>query len=99
MTEDDYDTFAEATQAMVKRIAAENTWLRHSLMELEARVTAMTKQVMQLEAKAKDVRQALRLPDGITSPAAARIKKITQRRVAAQPNAAREQPTPTRSKQ
>lgn len=60
MTEDEYDVFARATKSIVKRISAENTWLRHSLMEMEDRVEVMKEQLTHLEARAK-VHMALRL--------------------------------------
>ena len=42
MTDAESDVLVKAMKATVKRIAAENTWLRHSLMEMEARVAAMS---------------------------------------------------------
>ena len=58
MTDAQSDVLVQAMKATVKRIAAENTWLRHSLMEMEARVAAMTTQLTQLEARAREARKA-----------------------------------------
>jgi hypothetical protein len=58
VTDAQADVLMQAMKATVKRIAAENTWLRHSLMEMEARVAAMTTQLTQLEARAREARKA-----------------------------------------
>lgn len=59
MTEAEGDVRVKAMQATVRRITAENTWLRHSLMEMEARVANMATQLSQLEARLAAVRKAL----------------------------------------
>ena len=58
MTDAHSDVLVQAMKATVKRVAAENTWLRHSLMEMEARVAAMKTQLTQLEASAREARKA-----------------------------------------
>lgn len=97
MTDDDYAVLVKAMKTTVKRIAAENTWLRHSLMEMEARVTAMATQLTQLEARAKALRKALQFAG--THTTAATTKGSTQRSKAASTDAVRIQPTTHRSKQ
>jgi predicted nucleic acid-binding Zn-ribbon protein len=58
VTDTESDVLVQAMKATVKRVAAENTWLRHSLMEMEQRVAAMKTQLTQLEARAREARKA-----------------------------------------
>jgi predicted nucleic acid-binding Zn-ribbon protein len=58
VTDTESDVLVQAMKATVKRVAAENTWLRHSLMEIERRVTALSTQLTQLEARARKARKA-----------------------------------------
>lgn len=59
MTEADFKTFEKAAKATVKRLTAENTWLRHSLMEMENRVEAMKGHLAELETRAKALKKEL----------------------------------------
>ena len=97
MTDDEYAVLVKAMKATVKRIAAENTWLRHSLMEMETRVAAMAHQLTLLEARAKTLCKALKFAG--PQAAVATTKRSTQRSKPASTDAVRIQPTPPRSKQ
>ena len=57
MIADPYGVLVTVMKATVKRIAVENTWLRHSLMEIDARVRAMVEQLSQLDVKVKQARK------------------------------------------
>ena len=59
MNEAEYTVFEKSAKATVRRISAENTWLRHSLMEMESRVDAMVKQLDALEARVKAIKKRL----------------------------------------
>lgn len=59
MTDAEFDTYVKATKATVKRLTAENTWLRHNLMELKNRVNDMTVQLADLETRAKALKKSL----------------------------------------
>lgn len=59
MTDAEFKTFEKAAKATVKRLSAENTWLRHSLMEMENRVEAMKSQLAELETRAKALKKSL----------------------------------------
>ena len=90
MTAHDDDGFARAARATVRRIAAENTWLRHSLMEMEARVAAMKTQLTQLETGAREARKAL-APAATDRPQRTTAQKAT---TAAKVSPHDQQPTP-----
>ncbi len=59
MTDTEFDTYVKATKATVKRLTAENTWLRHSLMEMKNRVDEMSIQLADLETRAKALKKSL----------------------------------------
>ncbi len=59
MTDTEFDIYVKATKATVKRITAENTWLRHSLMEMKNRVDAMSIQFADLETRATALKKSL----------------------------------------
>jgi hypothetical protein len=59
MTNAEFENYDQAQKATLRRISAENTWLRHNLMEMENRVAAMTSQLADLETKAKALKQSL----------------------------------------
>ncbi len=59
MTDTEFDTYVKATKATVKRLTAENTWLRHSLMEMKNRVDEMSIQLAGLETRAKALKKSL----------------------------------------
>lgn len=59
MTDTEFDTYVKATKATVKRLTAENTWLRHSLMEMKNRVDGMSIQLADLETRAKALKKSL----------------------------------------
>lgn len=97
MTDDDYAVLVKAMNATVKRIGAENTWLRHSLMEMEARMAAMAHQLTLLEGRATALRKALKFAG--PQAAVATTKGSTLRSKAASTDAVQIQPTTPRSKQ
>jgi len=90
VTDTESDVLVQAMKATVKRIAAENTWLRHSLMEMEARVAAMKTQLTQLEARAREARKAL-APAATDRPQRTTAQKAT---TAAKVSPHDQQPTP-----
>jgi septal ring factor EnvC (AmiA/AmiB activator) len=64
MTQAEFNTCDQAQNARLRRISAENTWLRHHLMEMENRVAAMTSQLADLEARTKTLKKSLAaMPD------------------------------------
>jgi phage shock protein A len=78
MTGVDHKALAKSGQATVKRLNAENTWLRHTFMEMEARVAAMQSQLTELEARAKALKQSIANPPAnppAKSPSKSRSKK------------------------
>jgi len=62
MTDTEFDTYVKATKATVRRLTAENTWLRHSLLELKHRVDDMKAQMADLETRAKAMKKSLVVP-------------------------------------
>lgn len=54
-----FEPFKQAGRYRLMRLAAENTWLRHGLMELQERVEAMATQLNGLESRAKDLKKSL----------------------------------------
>ncbi len=59
MTHAEQKTFEQARKHQAKRLAAENTWLRHSLMEMQDRVAAMADQLTDLEIRTKALKKSL----------------------------------------
>lgn len=59
MNENEFATFETAYKSTVRRISAENTWLRHSLMELKIRVNEMDVQLSAIAKHAKSLRKSL----------------------------------------
>jgi len=55
----EFKCFQTSGRSRITRLAAENTWLRHSLMEMEARVAAMATQLTELEARARSIHKTL----------------------------------------
>lgn len=54
-----FTTFEKAARATVKRLSAENTWLRHSLMEVEIRVAGMHAYLDGLETRVRTLKRQL----------------------------------------
>ena len=59
MNEAEYTVFEKSAKATVRRISAENTWLRHTMMEMEARVEGMAQQLDALDARIKAIKKRL----------------------------------------
>jgi hypothetical protein len=59
MTHAEFENYDQAQKATLRRISAENTWLRHNLMEMENRVASMTTQLGELESRARDLKKSL----------------------------------------
>ena len=59
MNENEFATFETAYKSTVRRISAENTWLRHSLMELKIRLNEMNVQLSAIAKHAKALRKSL----------------------------------------
>ena len=68
MTDTEFDTYVKATKSTVRRLTAENTWLRHSLLELKHRVDDMKAQMADLETRAKAMKKSLVVPPANTEP-------------------------------
>lgn len=54
-----FEPFKQVGRYRVMRLAAENTWLRHGLMELQERIAAMATQLAGLESRVKDLKKSL----------------------------------------
>ncbi len=74
MTDAEYTVFEKSAKATIRRISAENTWLRHTMMEMESRITDMNAQLSAIEMRAK----ALRKKSSVTK-SAPRPKKTTDK--------------------
>ncbi len=72
MTKDEYEVLERASNATIRRISAENTWLRHSHMEMERRVAALGDKVASIKREANKVIKSLR------AAAAAQSKRSTR---------------------
>jgi predicted RNase H-like nuclease (RuvC/YqgF family) len=68
MTGAEFKTFEKAAKATVRRLSAENTWLRHSLMEMETRVAGLHAQLDALEKRARAMKQQLAAATPKTTP-------------------------------
>ena len=55
----EFERYDEGVKATIKRISAENTWLRHNYGELEQRVLQLKKDVAALQATATKISQSL----------------------------------------
>ena len=54
----EFERYDEGVKATIKRISAENTWLRHHYGELEQRVLQLKKDVAALQATATKISQS-----------------------------------------
>ena len=54
----EFERYDEGVKATIKRISAENTWLRHNYGELEQRVLQLKKDVAALQATATKISQS-----------------------------------------
>ncbi len=72
MTENEYEALERSGKAVIRRLSAENTWLRHSHMEMERRVNALGDQVASIKREANVVIKSLR------AAAAAQSKRLTR---------------------
>lgn len=66
MTEAQFKSIHRAQKAAIRRISAENTWLRHTLMQIEARIEAVDRRCDALQVRLKTLKKSL---DGATAPA------------------------------
>lgn len=55
----EFERYDEGVKATIKRINAENTWLRHHYGELEQRVLQLKKDVAALQATATKISKSL----------------------------------------
>lgn len=55
----EFERYDEGVKATIKRIQAENTWLRHHYGELEQRVLQLKKDVAALQATATKISKSL----------------------------------------
>ncbi len=72
MNGNEYEAFERAGASVIRRLSAENTWLRHSHMEMERRVDALGDQVTSIKREANVVIKSLR------AAAAAQSKRLTR---------------------
>ncbi len=72
MTENEYEALERAGKAVIRRLSAENTWFRHSYMEMERRVKALGDQVASIK------REANALIKSLMSAASAQSKRSTR---------------------
>ena len=75
MTESEFVTFEKSARATVRRISAENTWLRHSLLQLKTRVAAIAEQLTVLEKRARSLKKLLGAPTPTPTSKTARSKR------------------------
>ncbi len=59
MTDAPFKAFEKSANATVRRLNAENTWLRHTMMEMENRVEAMVKHLTGIDARVKVLKKQL----------------------------------------
>lgn len=62
VSQNEFDRYARAANATIKRVVAENTWLRHNFNQLEARVTTLKKDITTLKTAATKLNKALGSP-------------------------------------
>lgn len=65
MTEAQFKSIHRAQKAAIRRISAENTWLRHTLMQIEGRIATLDRQCDALQVRLKTLKKSL---DGVGSP-------------------------------
>ena len=75
MTEAQFKSIHRAQKAAIRRISAENTWLRHSLMQIEARLTAMNARCDALQVRLKALKKCLDGACALTNPIESRSTK------------------------
>jgi hypothetical protein len=60
MNERHYEALERAGKAVVRRISAENTWLRHSHTEMEQRVSALAVEIAAIKREARALIKTLK---------------------------------------
>ena len=75
MTENEYEALERAGKAVIRRLSAENTWLRHSYMEMEQRVDALGRQVASIKREANAVIKSLKAAAAAPSKRSTRSKQ------------------------
>jgi hypothetical protein len=55
----EFERYEQATQATIRRLQAENTWLRHHHGELEARVLQLKRDMAAIRRAANEIRKSL----------------------------------------
>lgn len=63
MSLDEFEHYDKGVKATIKRISAENTWLRHNYGELEKRVDLLKKDITVLRKAATKIKKSI----GITA--------------------------------
>jgi predicted RNase H-like nuclease (RuvC/YqgF family) len=66
MTEAEFKSIRRAQKATIRRISAENTWLRHNLMQMEERIAAMNRKCDALQTRLRSLKKSL---DSAAAPA------------------------------
>jgi len=68
MNERHYEALERAGKAVVRRISAENTWLRHSHMEMEQRVSALKVEIESIKREARSLIKSLKAAAAAEKP-------------------------------
>ena len=55
----EFERYEQGVRATIKRISAENTWLRHNYGELEARVVQLKRDIAALRTAANKISKSL----------------------------------------
>lgn len=66
MTEAEFKSIHRAQKATIRRVGAENTWLRHNLMQMEERIAAMHRKCDVLQTRLRALKKSL---DNASAPA------------------------------
>ena len=80
MTDAEYTVFEKSAKATIRRISAENTWLRHTMMEMESRIADMNAQLSAIETRVKALRKELSVTQSSPRPKKTTDKTTTQSR-------------------
>ena len=80
MTDAEYTVFEKSAKATIRRISAENTWLRHTMMEMESRIADMNAQLSAIETRVKALRKKSSVTKSAPRPLITADKTTTQSR-------------------
>lgn len=78
MNDAEYTVFEKSTKAIIRRISAENTWLRHTMMEMESHIADMKAQLSAVETRVKTLRKELSVTKSAPRPKKTADKTTTQ---------------------